>query len=100
MDRSAVQNQHEKRRSPKHDVPAAPKEDRPFVTALARGLELLGAFRPDDRVLGNLELATRTALPKSTVSRLTYTLTRLGYLEPAQDGSGGAGYRLGSRVSV
>jgi DNA-binding IclR family transcriptional regulator len=98
MDRSAVQNQHEKKRSPKHDVPAAPKEDRHFVTALARGLELLGAFRPDDRVLGNLELATRTALPKSTVSRLTYTLTRLGYLEPAQDGSGGAGYRLGSRV--
>ena len=68
------------------------------MTALARGLDLLSAFRAQDRVLGNQELARRTRLPKSTVSRLTYTLTRLGYLEPAQDAQGGMGYRLGSRV--
>lgn len=77
---------------------AGPKEDRHFVTALARGLDVLSVFRPQDRVLGNMELARRSALPKSTVSRLTYTLTKLGYLEQAQDGSGGTGYRLGSRV--
>jgi DNA-binding IclR family transcriptional regulator len=77
---------------------AGPKEDRHFVTALARGLDVLGAFRPQDQMLGNMELARRSALPKSTVSRLTYTLTKLGYLEPAQDDSGAAGYRLGSRV--
>lgn len=74
------------------------KEDRHFVTALARGLELLSAFRAADRVLGNQELARRSGLPKSTVSRLTYTLTRLNYLEPAKDAGGSVGYRLGSRV--
>ena len=61
-------------------LPPAGKEDRHFVTALARGLELLACFRSSDRVLGNQELAERCKLPKSTVSRLTYTLTRLGYL--------------------
>lgn len=57
------------------------QKDRLFVTALARGLEILRAFRPNDGVLGNLEIARRTGLPSATVSRLTYTLTRLGYLE-------------------
>jgi len=59
---------------------AAAGEDRQFVTALARGLEVLRAFKPHDGVLGNQEIAARTGLPKPTVSRLTYTLTRLGYL--------------------
>lgn len=55
-------------------------DDRQFVTALARGLDVLRAFKPDDGLLGNQEIAARTGLPKPTVSRLTYTLTRLGYL--------------------
>src|SRR6202167_6538279 len=38
-----------------------------FVTALARGLEVLSAFRAGDRALGNLELAKRTELPKPTI---------------------------------
>lgn len=76
----------------------AGQDERHFVTALARGLALLSAFRPGERVLGNLEFARRTRLPKSTVSRLTYTLTCLGYLEAAQDGQGHAGYCLGSPV--
>ena len=54
--------------------------DRQFVTALARGLDILRAFRPEDGPLGNQELAKRTGLPKPTISRLTYTLTQLGYL--------------------
>ncbi len=58
--------------------PAAP--DRQFVTALARGLEILRCFGPGDRTLGNQELSRRTGLPKPTVSRLTHTLTKLGYL--------------------
>lgn len=74
------------------------KEDRHFVTALARGLDVLGAFRSRDRTLGNQELARRCGLPKSTISRLTYTLTKQGYLEHAQDSNGYAGYRLGSAV--
>ena len=60
----------------------APDEnkDRQFVTALARGLEVLRCFKPRDRHLGNQDIAERTGLPKPTVSRLTYTLTRMGYL--------------------
>src|SRR5512138_1295316 len=69
--------------------------ERKFVTALARGLEVLRAFGAGDRQLGNQEIAVRTGLPKPTVSRLTYTLTQLGYLRqlPA-DGK----YALGAAV--
>jgi len=59
-----------------------PATDRNFVVALSRGLEVLRAFQPHDGLLGNQEIAARTGLPKPTVSRLTYTLTRLGYLTP------------------
>jgi DNA-binding IclR family transcriptional regulator len=55
-------------------------EDRKFVVALARGLEIMRAFRPDDGFLGNQEIAERTGLAKPTVTRLTYTLCELGYL--------------------
>jgi DNA-binding IclR family transcriptional regulator len=54
--------------------------DRSFVVALARGLDVLRAFHPNDGLLGNQEIAARTKLPKPTISRLTYTLTKLGYL--------------------
>jgi DNA-binding IclR family transcriptional regulator len=57
------------------------KTDRQFVTALARGLEVLRTFQPEDGPLGNQELAERTGLPKATVSRITHTLTTLGYLD-------------------
>jgi DNA-binding IclR family transcriptional regulator len=57
------------------------KVDPQFVTALARGLEVLRAFEPKDGPLGNQEIAERCGLPKPTVSRITYTLTKLGYLE-------------------
>lgn len=55
-------------------------QDRQFVVALSRGLEVLRCFRANDAMLGNQEIAARTGLPKPTVSRLTYTLTKLGYL--------------------
>ncbi|MCZ8385611.1 IclR family transcriptional regulator [Achromobacter xylosoxidans] len=51
-----------------------------FITALARGLEVLRCFRPGVAALGNLDLARLTGLPKPTISRITYTLTELGYL--------------------
>jgi DNA-binding IclR family transcriptional regulator len=54
--------------------------DRKFVVALARGLEVLRAFTPSEGLLGNQEIAARTGLAKATVTRLTYTLTTLGYL--------------------
>ena len=66
--------------------PAAPafsyehEGDRQFATTLARGLEVLRCFTPLEPMLGNKEISVRTGLPKPTVSRLTYTLTKLGYL--------------------
>ncbi|WP_428924911.1 IclR family transcriptional regulator [Marinibacterium sp. SX1] len=56
-------------------------QDRQFVTALDRGLDILRAFRPDDHAgLSNRELSERTGMPTSTLSRLTYTLLQSGYL--------------------
>jgi DNA-binding IclR family transcriptional regulator len=54
--------------------------DRQFSMNLARGIEVLRAFTAGSPLLGNREIADRTGLPKPTVSRLTYTLTLLGYL--------------------
>lgn len=69
--------------------------DRRFAQSLARGLSVLRAFRAGDGPLGNQELAQRTGLSKATVSRLTFTLSQLGYLQhlPAMEK-----YRLGSGV--
>ena len=61
-------------------TPSDPLDDRKFVVALARGLELLRAFRPGESMLGNRDFVERTGLPKATVNRLAYTLTVLGYL--------------------
>lgn len=62
------------------------EKDRRFATTLARGLSVLRSFRVSDDGLGNAEIAERTGLPKSTVSRLTYTLQSLGYLTHAGKG--------------
>jgi DNA-binding IclR family transcriptional regulator len=72
---------------------AAGKEDRHFVTALARGLWVLSSFSSGEKMLGNQDIATRCKLPKSTVSRLTYTLTKLGYLVFVEETGK---YRLGT----
>jgi DNA-binding IclR family transcriptional regulator len=54
--------------------------DRRFVESLARGLEVLRVFRRGDSELSNQDFAERTGLPKATISRLTFTLSSLGYL--------------------
>lgn len=95
------------------DIPGLPREkgeetDRKFIEALARGLDVLRAFRPGDGLLGNQEIAQRTGLPKSSVSRLTYTLMKLGYLtysermEKYQLGSGvlALGYAFVSNLAI
>ncbi|WP_414828878.1 IclR family transcriptional regulator [Alteromonas sp. H39] len=56
------------------------EKDRKFVEALARGLDVLRAFSQQGGVLGNQDLAKLTGLPKPTISRMTYTLSQLGYL--------------------
>ncbi len=69
--------------------------DRQFVVALSRGLEVLCAFRAGETTLSNQEIARRTALPKPTVSRLTYTLLQGGFL--TYNGRSGS-YELGERM--
>ncbi len=56
-------------------------DDRQFLVALARGLTILKAIGGTPETLGNAELAKLTGISKATVSRLTYTLCALGYLE-------------------
>ncbi|MFT4103271.1 MAG: IclR family transcriptional regulator [Burkholderiaceae bacterium] len=65
--------------------PAAVTRDRHIVTPFARALSILSAFTPEDRWLCNGELAGRTGLPASTVTRMTRTLVTLGYLRCAAD---------------
>ena len=69
--------------------------DRQFSMNLARGMQVLRAFSVREPLLGNRELSDRTGLAKPTISRLTYTLTLLGYL--SRD-AGLKKYRLGSGV--
>lgn len=75
------------------DLEQIPTNDRQFVTALERGLRVLRTFSSAHETLSNGELARRTGLSKATISRLTYTLGRLGYLthEPLS-----GHYRLGT----
>lgn len=60
--------------------PVKPEKDRKFVEALSRGLDVLRAFSQGSVILGNQDISRLTGLPKPTVSRMTYTLTKLGYL--------------------
>ena len=68
--------------------------DAAFATTLAKGLAVLEAFQAGPAVLGNVELAARTGIPRQTVARLSHTLAELGYLchDPRL-----AKYRLGLR---
>ena len=70
-------------------------KDRQFVTALSRGLDILACFRADRPVLNNGDLSRLTGLPCSSVSRLTHTLIKLGYLD--YESTLGT-YRLGFKV--
>ncbi|MFD1796486.1 IclR family transcriptional regulator [Paracoccus aurantiacus] len=73
----------------------AEEGDRQFVTALARGLDILTSFGKTDRYLSNQEIAQRTGLARPTVSRLTYTLMKTGFLIRSDDSGE---YRLGPKV--
>src|SRR5471032_524817 len=67
-----------------HEVSAVSRPDPTdpsFSTTLAHGLDVLAAFRSASGSLSNADLAAFTGLSRPTVSRLTYTLTQLGYLK-------------------
>ena len=84
------------------------QNDRQFVTALARGLELLRCFTPQRPYLGNQDLSQLTGLPKGTITRLTYTLVKLGYLKQSTNSSKyqlsvgvlGFGYTMMANIST
>ncbi|SJN39807.1 IclR family transcriptional regulator [Psychrobacter sp. JB385] len=84
------------------------QSDRQFITALARGLELLRCFTPQRPFLGNQELSQLTGLPKGTITRLTYTLVKLGYLKQSPNSSKyqlsvgvlGFGYTMMVNISI
>ncbi|WP_433374694.1 IclR family transcriptional regulator [Streptosporangium sp. CA-115845] len=58
------------------------------IEALARGLRVLEALSRSSGSMGNGQIARVTNLPPSTVSRLTDSLVRLGYLQ--MDSTSGA----------
>jgi IclR family pca regulon transcriptional regulator len=56
------------------------KEDREFVTSLARGLSVIHAFDRDNAELTLTEIANRTRLSPATARRFLWTLQKLGYV--------------------
>ncbi|RCW67490.1 IclR family transcriptional regulator [Pseudorhodoferax soli] len=72
-------------------------DSRRFVTALARGLDVLACFSVDEKWLTNTEIAARTNLPKPTVVRLAYTLCVQGYLRHSRESGK---YALGDSVAA
>lgn len=83
MTRAAPRNTASRRAAPPAPAsakPAAPADDRQFVTALARGLDVLRCFGNGARELSPAEIAALTGLPQPTTWRLCRTLSELGYL--------------------
>lgn len=60
--------------------------DPSLVLTLARGLSVLNCFNASRQQLSNKEIAAITGLSKPTVSRLTYTLAKFGYLRYVPSG--------------
>ncbi|MFN5682550.1 helix-turn-helix domain-containing protein, partial [Bradyrhizobium sp.] len=54
--------------------------DGEVIQVVSRAFDVLRCFEGHEARLGNLEISNRCGLPRSTVSRLTHTLTRMGQL--------------------
>src|SRR3954452_3274716 len=54
--------------------------DADVIQVVSRAFDVLRCFEGHEARLGNLEISNRCGLPRSTVSRLTHTLTRMGQL--------------------
>lgn len=57
-----------------------------FIEALARGLDVIRAFRPRQPIMSLAAVATATGLARPTARRILLTLTELGYVRPADGG--------------
>lgn len=76
-------------RPPRGSTPpdgAAPKPDRLFVEALARGFRVLEAFADRPTAMSLAEIAAASGLDKSAAQRLVHTLVSIGYLEKTAAG--------------
>lgn len=87
---------------PRRSIPPAvtvcDESDRQFAITLARGFDVLRCFTATEPELTNKDISDRTGLPKPTVSRLTYTLTCLGYLRHLPHTGKYGKYGLGTAV--
>jgi DNA-binding IclR family transcriptional regulator len=63
---------------PRH--PSTAGSQGPVSAPLARGFDVLKAFQSGDPPLRNQDIARRTGIPPSSVSRITGSLVALGYL--------------------
>ncbi|MYM33295.1 helix-turn-helix domain-containing protein [Duganella sp. FT94W] len=83
-------------KQPSHPATAVARQQQPSQNrSLERGLAILKTFRPGSDVMGNGDIADKTGLARSTVSRLTQTLVHEGMLEYDAERRG---YRLGVAV--
>ena len=64
-----------------------------FIEALARGLDVIRAFRPHQPVMSLTAVAAAAGLARPTARRVLLTLEQLGYVRPA-----GGGFELTPRV--
>ncbi len=69
--------------------------DPQFVAALSHGLDVLRCFTPEKPLLTNSAMASMTGMPRSSISRLTHTLVKVGYLDYDSEARA---YRLGLSV--
>jgi IclR family pca regulon transcriptional regulator len=82
----------------------ARRDDSPdFIEAIARGLDVIAAFRPGQPVMTLAAVAAASGLPRPTVRRILLTLEQLGYVRAAGGGAAGGpgqpgGYELTPRV--
>ena len=57
-----------------------------FIEALARGLDVIRAFKPNEPAMTLSEVATAAGLARPTARRMLLTLEELGYVRAAQGG--------------
>src|SRR3984957_11517497 len=80
------------------EVRVARRDDSPdFIEAIARGLDVIRAFRPGQPVMSLAGRGAPSDLPRPTARRILLTLEQLGYVRAASGQSGG-GYELTPRV--
>ena len=70
------------------------KGDPNFMASLARGLEVLQAFKPQYSQMSVSEISQQTGIPRAAVRRCLYTLRALGFVHCPD----GRHYRLLPRV--